>query len=197
MRPWRRSNSANSCRLSSPGVCLNDRGRGSMTYLLLPRGCRLVLQALASRINVQNAGCPPPSFDVQQPQLDNTRASSMITAADTHNKATVGCLSRTLGVVKLGAIIKESHTTPITFNEASGRRCRYDALRPANPTTRSSDLGLEIPVPISDPAPDLHRLSARCAINFHFPFFFSPQNWERMRWPVLAIVLDVICDSRG
>lgn len=40
----------------------------------------------------------------------------------THNKAKVGCLLRTLGGVKLGAIIEESHTTPITFNEASGRR---------------------------------------------------------------------------
>lgn len=55
-----------------------------MTCLPLPRGCRLILQALASRINVQNAGSPPPSFEVQQPQLDNTRASSMIAAADTH-----------------------------------------------------------------------------------------------------------------
>lgn len=78
-------------------------------FLLLPRGCRLVLQALASRIKVQNAGCPPPSFDVQQPQLDNTRASLMFAAADTHNKAKVGCVSCTLGGVKLGAIIDESH----------------------------------------------------------------------------------------
>lgn len=46
----------------------------------------------------------------------------MIAAADTQNKAKVGCLSRTLGGVKLGGIIEESHTAPITFNEASGRR---------------------------------------------------------------------------
>lgn len=60
----------------------------------------------------------------QHPQLDNTRASSMIVAADTHNKAKVGCLSRSLGGggFKLGGIIEESHTTPIAFNEASGRR---------------------------------------------------------------------------
>lgn len=60
----------------------------------------------------------------QHPQLDNTRASSMIVAADTHNNAKVGCLSRSLGGggFKLGGIIKESYTTPIAFNEASGRR---------------------------------------------------------------------------
>lgn len=43
---------------------------------------------------------------------------------------------------------------------------------PANPTTRSSDLGLEIPVPISYSAPDLHRPSSRFHISFPFTFFF-------------------------
>ena len=57
------------------------------------------------------------------------------------------------------AFVLQSHTTPITVNEASGRRCRSMPSLPANPTTRSSDLGLEIPVPISCSAPDLHRPS--------------------------------------
>lgn len=106
---------------------------------------------------MQDASCPPPSFDVQQPQLDDTRASLMFAAADTHNKAKVGCVSHTLGRVKLGAIIEESHTTQITFNEASGRRCCSMPCLPTNhDSTRSSDLGLEIPVPIPYPAPDLH-----------------------------------------
>lgn len=65
---------------------------------------------------------PTTFLRLQHPQLDDTRASSMIAAADTQNKAKVGCLSRTLGGVKLGGIIEESHTAPITFNEASGRR---------------------------------------------------------------------------
>lgn len=65
---------------------------------------------------------------------------------------------------------------------------------PANPTTRSSDLGREIPVPISCSAPDLHRQSSRFHKNF---LFLVSQKRDRMRWPVFAIVLDVICDSRG
>lgn len=47
---------------------------------------------------------------------------------------------------------------------------------PANPTTRSSDLGLEIPVPISYSAPDLHRPSSRSHINFPFSFFFFQEE---------------------
>lgn len=43
---------------------------------------------------------------------------------------------------------------------------------PANPTTRSSDLGLEIPVPISYSAPDLHRPSSRFHIFVSFFLFF-------------------------
>lgn len=127
---------------------------------------------------MQNAGCPPPSFDVLQPQLDDTRASSMIAAADTHNRAKVGCLSRGFECVDLGGIIEKSHTTPITFKEASGRRSRLmPSPLPANPTTRSSDLGLEIPVPISYSAPDLHRPSSR--FQCHRLFFF--EGGERMR----------------
>lgn len=133
---------------------------------------------------MQNEGCPPPSFELQQPQLDDARASSMIAAAHAHIKAKVGCLSRTLGGVMLGSITEENHTTPITFNEASGRRCRSMPSLPANPTTRSSDSGLGIPVPISYSAPDLLRSSSRYHIIF--PLFkrkkgcdgrYSPLSW--------------------
>lgn len=83
------------------------------------------------------------------------------------------------GGVKLGGIMEESHTTPITFNEASGRRPRSMPSLPANPTTRSSDLGLEIPVPISCFAPDLHRPSSPFQIVFHFFLFFFFKGGKR------------------
>jgi hypothetical protein len=197
IRHRRRSYSTDSWWLSSPRACLNNRGRGALTYLRLPRGCRLVLQALASRINVQHAGCPPPSFDVQRAQLGNTRASSMIAAAETHNKVKVGCLLRTLGGFKLGAIIEESHTTLITFAGGVVARC----LR--SPRTRPRDPAIWVRRPLCR---SLTLLQTYIAHPHDFPSIFifififiipPPQRMQRMRWPVLAIVLDVICDSCG
>lgn len=74
---------------------------------------------------MQNGASPPPSFHVQEPQLVDTRASLMIAVADTHaRRSKLLAFHALLGDVKLGAFIEESHKTPITFNEASGRRCR-------------------------------------------------------------------------
>lgn len=167
-----------------------------MTCLPLPRGCRLVLQALASRINVQNAGFPPPSFDVQQPQLDNTRASSMIAAADTHTtRPKLVCLSRTLGGVKLGGIIEESHTTPITFNEASGRRCC--SMPSLHPRTQPRDPAIWVWRSLCRSPALLQNYIAHPRDFTKFFFFLFLKRRDQMRWPVFAIVLDVICDSRG
>lgn len=92
------------------------------------------------------------------------------------------------GGFKLGGIMEESHTTPITFNEASGRRSHSMPSLPANPTTRSSDLGLEIPVPISCSAPDLHRPSSRFHIIFPFLFFFKEGKRRDGRYSPLSLM---------
>lgn len=169
-----------------------------MTCLPLPRGCRLIMQALASRINVQNAGSPPSSFEVQQPQLDNTRASSMIAAVDTHNKAKVGCLSRTLreggsslAVSWSRATRRRSHSTRLAGG-VLGRCHPSPRTQPRDPAIwvwrslcRSSAL-------LQTYIAHLHDFRSF----FIFSFFFL-QRGKKTRWPVFAIVLDVICDSPG
>lgn len=166
-----------------------------MTCLPLPRGCRLILQALASRINVQNAGSPPPSFDVQQPQLDNTRASSMIAAADTHTTRpkSVGFHAlwgvSSLAVSSRRATRRRSHLSRL----AGGVVARWHP----SPRTQPRDPAIWVWRSLCR-SPVLLQTYIAHARDFTKIFFFLfLKRRDQTRRPVFAIVLDVICDSRG
>lgn len=160
------------------------------------------LQASTAGFSEQDQGAerrlPTTFLRLQQPQLDDTRASSMIAAADTHRTRPKSVAFYALwGVSNLAlssrrATRRRSHSTRL----AGG----VDARCHPSPRTQPRDPAIWVWRSLCRSLTLLQTYIAHphAFTSSFICLFFSPfERRERMRWPVFAIVLDVICDSRG